>query len=384
MIKNKIRLLIFVKSIDGGTGTYVFQLLKLKKLIKNLIIDIVCLESPSFRQINKYLNKFTFYHYENYYPQIYNFSLKNLFNFIQEFFWIKKQINKFSPNIVLGIDLHCNLIISIIRLFNKKFKTILTSHINLINNIEERSDCLLKFILRRAVSFFYNKVDSLIFVSKELANDFVKSFVIKEDLIEVIYNGIEIKPILNSRFNNFNKKIVITLARLVEQKDYLTLFEAFKLIIKNVPHAKLTVLSRGLQEKEIKKLAEKIGIIKNVEFLGWVKNIYKYLTKSTVFVLSSKREGFGYAIIEAMNAGLPIISTNTYFGPSEILDHGKYGLLTPVGDEKSLSKAIYILLTDEKKYNYYAQKSLERVRYFSLDKMLNAYKKVILDLVNKP
>jgi len=80
-----------------------------------------------------------------------------------------------------------------------------------------------------------------------------------------------------------------------------------------------------------------------------------------------------------MSQRLPIISTDTPFGLSEILDNGKYGILVPVGNEKAMAEAMYTLLTDEKKYHYYSQKSLGRAKYFSLGKMLKAYKKVILE-----
>ncbi len=136
-------------------------------------------------------------------------------------------------------------------------------------------------------------------------------------------------------------------------------------------------------KKYLKNYVKKLKIEKNVQFFGWVKNIYEYLKKSSVFVFSSKREGFGYVLLEAMSCGLPVISTNTPFGPAEILDNGKYGILVPMKNPQAMADAIYELLTDDKKYNYYKKKSLERVKYFSLDKMLKSYKKLIMNLVKE-
>jgi glycosyltransferase involved in cell wall biosynthesis len=125
----------------------------------------------------------------------------------------------------------------------------------------------------------------------------------------------------------------------------------------------------------------RLGLSRKISFLGWVKNISPYLKKSDIFVLSSKREGFGYVLIEAMSQGKPVISTNTPYGPSEILDNGKYGILVPMGDEEAMKRAILKLLTDKKKYHYYAKKAFERSEFFSLDKMLRAYKKLIVGLI---
>jgi glycosyltransferase involved in cell wall biosynthesis len=83
-----------------------------------------------------------------------------------------------------------------------------------------------------------------------------------------------------------------------------------------------------------------------------------------------------------MSYGKPINTTKTPYGPSEILDNWKYGILVPMGDEEAMKKAILKLLTDKKKYHYYAKKAFERSKFFSLDKMLMSYKKIIDGLLD--
>ncbi len=384
MKKKPIKLLILVKSIDGGTGTYVLQLFGLEKLINNFRIKVICLEKPSFREIDKYIDKFIFYHNKNFYPQVYRFSLKNILNFIEELFWIKNQVSIYSPDLILSVDIHCNLLISINKfLFHQKHKLILTTHINLKDNIETRSDNILQIIFYKLITFFYNKVNRLVFVSNNLKFDFIKTFLIKKDICTTIYNGVDEAKIINTPRKNIYKKTFITLARLVEQKDHQTLFRALSLLLKTMPEARLLVLSRGRQEITIKALVKKYELGSQIKFLGWVPDVSISIKKASIFIFSSKREGFGYVLIEAMSQGLPVITTNTPFGPSEILENGKYGILVPVGDEKKMANAMYELLTNEKKYNYYAQKSLERAKYFSEEKMLKNYKNIFLDLIQK-
>jgi len=376
-----MKLLVFVKSIDGGTGTYINSLFKINRFFgkKAIRIRVIVLENPSYRK-EKYGRNIIFLRKADYYNLRYSFKFKYIKDFFEELYWINLQITKFSPEIVLGIDLHCNLIVSIINSFNKKFRTILTTHINLKDNIETRSDLFLKLILNKLTSFFFNKTNKLVFVSKQLENDFIKTFFVKKNLCSTIYNGINTMKIVRYPSSNFGNKTIITLARLVEQKDHLTLFKSFALLLKKIPKAELLILSRGREETTIKTCVENYHFSNKIKFLGWVPNIFTYIKKSSIFVFSSKREGFGYALVEAMSQGIPVISTDTPFGPREILDGGKYGILVPMKNPQAMADAMYELLTDKKKYRHYSQKSLERAWFFSERKMLINYKKIILEL----
>lgn len=119
------------------------------------------------------------------------------------------------------------------------------------------------------------------------------------------------------------------------------------------------------------KLSEVIRIIK------WQTNVNKYYSNSALFVLSSFYEGFSYTTIEAMSNGIPVIATDSPYGPREILKNGRYGILVPIKDEKKMSDAICLLLTDPKKYLYFSNQSLKRAEYFNLDKMISSYKTLI-------
>ncbi len=86
-------------------------------------------------------------------------------------------------------------------------------------------------------------------------------------------------------------------------------------------------------------------------FVGFQENPYAYFNKADIFVLSSKREGFGHVLTEALATRIPIISTDAKPGAAEVLDNGKYGLITPVGDSSALAGQMEEVLNwdDEKK-----------------------------------
>jgi len=384
MNKKPPRLIIVVKNIDGGTGTFVLSLLKLKKLFKKklTLFKVIVLEKPRYRKLDKkLLPLFIFIRTSNFYPYIYALSPKSVVDFVSDFFVLKKIINFYKPRVILGVDLYCNLNVLINKLlFFRKIKIVASTHISLNNNLQSKSSLLLRLLLKKVINIFYSKADVLISVSKNLSSSLVKDFNIKKSII-TIYNGLDTK--IRVKNNNFDKKIIITVSRLVEQKDHFTLIKAFFLIQKIFPNTKLWILGDGPLKKRLALFSQKLDLKRNIRFFGWKNNIYGLLKCASVFVLSTRREGFPYVILEAMSQKLPIISSDVSFGPSEALDKGKCGILVPINEEKKMAQEIISLLRNKKKYNFYAKRSLERSRYFSEEKMLQTYKKIIINLAKK-
>ena len=372
------KLLVFVKDIDGGTGTFVHSFLKLDN--DSIDLKIVCLERPTYRLINK--NNFIFLRDKNFYPERYFLSVGNFLNFIQEILWFRRETRKFNPDIVLGVDIHCNLIIQINKLFLRRgYKTILTTHIDLEKTLKDKSSFFSYLLLKNLVTFFYNKADSLVCVSKTLSENLKRDFSLGKKVV-TIYNGISASGFIKSHALPRNRKyVLVSLARLTEQKDHVTLIKAFGLTLNDMPNLELQILSNGPLRKDLERMIKEQKLTKKVKILGWVKSTKKYLENAQALVLSSKREGFAYCLIEAMSLGLPVISTDTPFGPREVLGNGKYGILIPVGDIQKLKEGILYLFSDSKRYSNYSEISLERSNFFSEEKMLASYKKIVYILL---
>lgn len=133
--------------------------------------------------------------------------------------------------------------------------------------------------------------------------------------------------------------IVVGCGRLCEQKDFSTLIRAFKLVLER-RSARLWILGEGKERKRLESLAQTMGIATRVKFWGFVENPYPFFKRASVFVLSSRWEGFGNVIVEAMACGCPVVSTRCDFGPDEIIEHERSGLLVPVGDSAQMATAI--------------------------------------------
>lgn len=292
-------------------------------------------------------------------------------------------ILKQKPNLLFSTVNQNNIILLISRLLTFKRIPIVVREAN--NRTQSgkvtKFNKLLTFLLYNSIA---NKVIAL---SRGVKNDLVNNFYVREDKIEVIYNPIEIgniKHLSNEKIDDFyktkNEKIIIAVGRLVEQKDFKTLIKAFSIVTKEIK-SRLLILGKGPLESELKKLCESLGIKDKVIFAGFKKNPYKYMKLSDVFVLSSKWEGFGHVIVEAMAVGTPVISTNCKSGPSEIIKDNQYGILVPVNNYKILADEIIRLLSNNHLMKKYKEKGLIRSKDFNALNITKMYEKVFDELL---
>ena len=118
----------------------------------------------------------------------------------------------------------------------------------------------------------------------------------------------------------------------------------------------------------------------DILLLGFIKNPFKYLAKSDIFVLSSLYEGLPTVLIEALACGIPIISTDCQTGPKEILDKGKYGFLVETKNTEELIQEMIILAKDMEIRKKFSSLSKKRSEFFDLKKTLNQWNKTINDI----
>lgn len=374
-----IYLLIIAKSVDGGTGTFLLNFSKLKTLIKAIKIKTIVFEEPNYRNLNQNKLDCIYVHKKNFYPGDYSL-LNSLKYFLWDIYFIKRTITTEKPNIVISINNYANIILSFCNLLSKNGpKTILTHHNNLSQVIDKRCSPLVRFILRIFLFIIFKK-SYHIAVSKGVADD-IKNLS-KQKNIKVIPYGFNFKKV--NRIKSLSKrKKILSIGRFDKQKDFMNIITAFSYVIKKYKKCNLTLIGDGQDHYKLLNYVNKLNLTKFIKIIGWKSNINEYLRMFDLFIFSSLYEGLPNVIIEAMSHGLPVISTDTPFGPREILDNGTYGILVPMKDPEAMARAIYELLTDEKKYDHYSQKSLERAKYFSLEKMLNSYQKIIIEIAKK-
>ena len=154
---------------------------------------------------------------------------------------------------------------------------------------------------------------------------------------------------------------LITMGRLVEEKDHATLIRAFAKVRQRA-EAELVILGEGPLRGSLESLCSQLNVAADVRMPGFSKNPVEDLRRADLFVLSSVVEGLGMALIEAMGAGLPAVSTNCPFGPREIIQNKKTGLLVGVGDSDALADAILWMHENPQDARRFAQDGMVRVR----------------------
>lgn len=133
---------------------------------------------------------------------------------------------------------------------------------------------------------------------------------------------------------------LLAAGRLTAQKDYPTLLEAFRLARIERHELRLAILGEGPDRGKLESLVAQLGLAGHVRFLGFQRNPFAAMARARVFVLSSRYEGFGNVVAEALACGTEVVSTDCPYGPREILDGGRFGRLVPVGDAKAMATAI--------------------------------------------
>ena len=209
-----------------------------------------------------------------------------------------------------------------------------------------------KFIYTRLIRKLYPRADCAIALSEGVKSDLVMNFGLPEESVRVIYNPIDCKQARSEAEEEVTEPlfetgipVILNVGRLVAQKNQALLIRSFARVRRRVPSA-LAFLGQGPLERELHNLARSLEVEEDVHFLGWRSNPFKYMRRAQVFALSSDYEGFGNVLVEAMACGCPVISTDCPYGPGEILENDKNGLLVPVGDEAALAEAIGRMLQD--------------------------------------
>lgn len=377
--KDKSIITFFLPSLEpGGTERNVVNLVNnidREKYITSLVLGKM--EGDFIKDINKDI-------------QIINLDVSYSLGL---FFKLIKYFKDQKPDIFISAFPRINVICITARIFAKvKTKIVITEHsvFSLLPVIAKTfwRRLFARFFMPSIGRFIYPKADSIICVSMGIAKDLAKIFYYP-DKIKVIYNPVidnkvyklAEEPVDYLWFSNSKIPIILAAGRLVKCKDYPNLFRAFKLIIKERP-AYLIILGRGPEEQKLIRFSDKLGLSKNVAFLGFQKNPYKYMKRSSVFVLSSLQEGFGNAIIEAMACGTPVVSTDCLTGPKEIIKSGENGILVPVSDPESLAKAILSILDNSFLREKLSNEGKKRAQDFSISNSVKKYEEIFEELIN--
>lgn len=141
-------------------------------------------------------------------------------------------------------------------------------------------------------------------------------------------------------------RIVLAVGRLTPVKGFDVLLQAWELASRNMPGWKLRIVGEGEARGQLEAMRHRLGLDSSVDMPGATKDIEGVYRDAAMFCLSSRYEGYGLALVEAMAYGLPIVSTNCETGPREILQAGTNGMVVAVDDATAMAQAIVTLASE--------------------------------------
>ncbi|MDH3745758.1 MAG: glycosyltransferase [Acidobacteriota bacterium] len=232
--------------------------------------------------------------------------------------------------------------------------------------------------------FSYRRADQIIAVSEGVADDLESKLKLSREKIEVLYNPVvdsemlaQAREPLSHVWLEDGMASILAVGRLVPQKDYPTLIRAFKQV-RAERSARLIILGDGPLKSELQGLIEAQGLAQDVELAGFDANPFKYMSRATVFALSSIHEGLPGALIQAMACGAAVVSTDCPSGPSEIIENGIDGYLVPIRDDGALASRIVQLLDQPELRRELAAGARLSAERFRVETVVRAYERVLL------
>ena len=300
--------------------------------------------------------------------------------FIFFFSRLVKHLRQLRPDILFSFMWYPNAIAIITgRLYGSRVRTIVSER----TSTSVYSSRLNNFLRDWIIRWLYPRADFIVSPSYGIAEDLTSDGV-QGEKIKVIHNPVDIitiqeaakEGVENSWFNG-SSKIILAVGRLGSEKGFDYLIHTISILKKDNTDCKLVIVGEGDGRKYLEGVISEMQVIDRVQLIGFQENPYKYLARSTIFVLSSLYEGFPNVLLEAMALGVPSVATRCPTGPEEIITDGVDGILVPPADEKAIADAIRRLLGDEDLRKRLGEAGRKRAEDFRVDKIVKEYEDVI-------
>lgn len=257
-------------------------------------------------------------------------------------------------------------------LFNKKLKLIGIRRVD--------------FHIRKKLKYNTPILDKIVAISEKIKSVLLSDG-IDENKIDVIRSGIDTHKFdnaqeltLRNELNLTNNDLIITtVAALTGHKDYPTLLKCAEIVLNKYKNVHFISAGDGKNSDEIKELASGLNLNNRFHFLGYRNDVGNILKSSDIFVLSSKEEGLGTSLLDAMSVSLPIVATNAG-GIPEIVKNELNGLLVEKKSPEKLADGLSRLIEDKNLREKFGRQAKDYVENHSILKTVDSYEKLFEEL----
>lgn len=236
------------------------------------------------------------------------------------------------------------------------------------------------------------KYGKIILVCDEMRKEMSELYPSLKRKMDVIYNPFNFERIKAKSIENedlsveekelLKKNYFLSASRIDEkQKDFTTLVKAFKLMKNNGINEKLYIIGSGPDEMKIKDLVNELKLENEVLFLGAKKNPYVWMENAKLYIHSSKFEGFGLILVEAMILDSLVISSDCPVGPKEILENGDSGILFKTGDEYNLAEVVIKMQKNNEEILKIKENIKKHILKYEVKQVLKKFFSVVENLI---
>jgi glycosyltransferase involved in cell wall biosynthesis len=230
--------------------------------------------------------------------------------------------------------------------------------------------------LARDLERRYRSLDALAVLTEEDRRDYAGTL----GATKVVRLPNAVPPLSGARARP-ESKVAVAAGRLNSQKGFDLLIDAWRPVAAAHPDWQLRIYGRGLQRAALRRQIVDAGLSDDVLLPGPTRDLGDALSQGSVFVLSSRFEGFGIVVVEAMSKGLAVVSFDCPRGPGEIIDDGRDGVLVPAGDVGALSRALLDVIGDEERRRALGVAALATARRYDPETVGAAWVALLDDLV---
>jgi len=298
----------------------------------------------------------------------------NPFQYIRKYIsGIKATVNKINPDVICVCDDGLKGFFIPKLIFNKR-PIIYERHVSKVIELGinpsfiKKLKISIKFLM---MNYLSRSFDVFILLTK----DTISEWNIKNS--KVIPNPLSFFSIDSALLDN---KKVIAVGKQGTQKGYDILLQSWKIVQENHPDWELSIYGKLDPKSNLVSLSKQLNIENSVHFYEPVKNIEEKYLESSIFAFSSRFEGFGMVLIEAMACGVPCVSFDCPFGPSSIIKDNEDGFLVANGDADAFAEKLMVLIQNKDKRKLMGETAKENVKRYLTETIMPQWDKLFKEL----
>jgi glycosyltransferase involved in cell wall biosynthesis len=275
---------------------------------------------------------------------------------------LRRELRRSCPNVLFATIVDANIVAALASIGLRKGMRVILRE---TNSHRARGD--IRGVRRALIGWAYRGADAVVALSSGVRQELLDDYSLLEHKVVTIGNPVNIEALRRARNTEaanplcFDRKgcesVLIAVGRLTRQKGFDLLIRAFAKL--TLP-SKLVILGEGPERDALRSLAQAEGVSDRISMPGFVADPSVWIRYADVFVLSSRWEGFGHVIVEAMAVGVPVVATDCPYGPADIVFHERNGLLVEPDNVFALKAGIELAIADK-------SESMKRVAIAKVD-----------------